>query len=478
MYNVYQIITSAASQWPDKVALYDEFGSLTFLDLKNAVEDLKLQLQQLGVKEGMGMGVMGRNSRSFIISVFAGLGCGATIIPISHQIKRGELDQIIKETRLHSIVDDKNGVTPLLPFQKDVESNNQIIRYSRTDIPDEQKIAAHVEQPAFIRFSSGTTGKAKGVIISHQAVLERIAAANKGLLLNEDDNVLWVLPMAFHFIVSIVLYINVGASIIICNDFLASSILSYANNYNATLLYASPMHIRLLASDVSGLVFKSLKKVISTSTAIPPSVCNLFQLRYGLPVSQAYGIIEVGLPIVNEAKSSTSPDAVGFALPDFQVEVFDEQLNTLPTLSEGQLAIKGPGLFSGYLNPPTLAAQVMQGGWFLTGDLAIKDSEGLITISGRKKSMINVSGNKVFPEEVEQVLESHPKIKLSRVYGGKHAFMGEIVLAEIVTKDNESIETEELITFCREKLSTYKVPQKIMFVPEIAITASGKKIRF
>jgi len=112
----------------------------------------------------------------------------------------------------------------------------------------------------------------------------------------------------------------------------------------------------------------------------------------------------------------------------------------------------------------------------MTGDLATKAEDGLITIRGREKSMINVSGNKVFPEEVEHVLNAHPSVKMSRVFGGKHPLLGEVVQAEIVP-EGEVPEVEELIGFCRERLSTYKVPQRIQWVEEIAFTATGKIVR-
>ena len=155
-----------------------------------------------------------------------------------------------------------------------------------------------------MRFTSGTTGKSKGVLISHQSVVERIEGANKGLALGPTDTVVWVLPMAYHFVVSIVLYIRFGTAIAIAKDFLARNIIDITNRHNGTLLYASPVQIRLLANDTGTTQMLTLKKVISTSAAISLDVCLAFKQRFNIDVSQAYGIIEIGLPMINFKKSA------------------------------------------------------------------------------------------------------------------------------------------------------------------------------
>ena len=146
----------------------------------------------------------------------------------------------------------------------------------------------------------------------------------------------------------------------------------------------------------------------------------------------------------------------------------------LPDDTIGKLAIQGPGMFDAYLSPPQLRSEILKKNWFLTGDLAIKNKQGLITICGREKSMINVSGNKVFPEEVEQVLNTHPFIFESKVCGKSHPLMGEIVQAKVVLHLAKDITQEQLLDYCRQKLSTYKVPQSIEFVEQLELTGSGK----
>ncbi len=471
---VYDALKDAAHKWPDSPAVYDEFGMLTFEQLYTETEVLKHKLLQLGVTKGMGIGVMSRNSRNFITGIFAVIGCGATAMPMSHQLKNAEIDDILAEAKLHAIMDDQHSALPINAEHIIIDMNIESYRFTFSSVPKEYVFAPHVENPAFIRFTSGTTGKSKGVIISNQSAIERVDAANKVLNLGVGNTVVWVLPMAYHFVVSILLYIRYGAAIAIAKDFLSKNIIDITNAHKGTLLYASPMQIRLLASDTSGEMMPSLKMVISTSAAISVDICKLFKQRFHIDVSQAYGIIEIGLPMINHIKSEEHPDAVGYALPDYSVEILDDQHMPLPAGSVGHLAIKGPGMFDAYLSPPTLRKDILKNGYFLTADFASKTPDGLVKVEGREKSMINVSGNKVFPEEVEGILETIPEIKLARISGTPHVLMGQIILAELVLHEGKTIDVEDVLTYCRKRLSTYKVPQRVKIVESLPMTGSGK----
>ena len=475
---VYNVLKDAAQKWPNLPAVYDEFGMLTFNELYSETEVLKHQLIQLGITKGMGVGMMAKNSRNFISGIFAIIGCGATVMPMSHQLKNAEIDDLLEEAQLHAILDDRSGTQPIANADINIPMNMDSFRFAFSNVDRSRPFAAHVSNPAFIRFTSGTTGKSKGVIISHQSAIERIDAANKALELGTKDVVVWVLPMAYHFVVSILLYIRFGTAIAIAKDFLSNNIIDITNQHGGTLLYASPMQIRLLSSNTDDMKMPTLKKVISTSASISIDICKAFKQRFGIDVSQAYGIIEIGLPMINFIKSAEHPDAVGYALPDYQVEILDNDNNPLPSGSVGHLAIKGPGMFDAYLTPPCLRKDVLKNGYFLTADYASKSADGLVKVAGREKSMINVSGNKVFPEEVEKVLETLEEIKLARISGTPHPLMGQIIQAELVLNDGASIDVEEVLTYCRKRLSTYKIPQRVTIVESLPITGSGKLQRY
>lgn len=469
--NIYHTLQNSATTWPDAIAIRDEEGSLTYSELLQHVNTLKEQLSAYGVIKNSGIALITKNNRYFIIGLYAGIACDAVVMPLAPQQQDNELHTAIAESRIHFILTDEERFTA---FGNSATKLNKDYTIARTDFSLTQRTVPFIDQVAFMRYTSGTTGQAKCVILSHQTVHERIEAANASLQLSHNDTVVWVLPMAYHFVVSIVLYIRYGASITICNSFLADDLIHTIQRDKGTFLYASPMHIRLLAAYTGETSLPSLRKVISTTTAVNPEHCRVFQQKYGLPVRQAFGIIEIGLPIINHEEAGKFPGAVGHALPAYNIGILDDQLNELPDNTMGLLAIQGPGMFDGYLSPPTTRAQVLQNNWFLTGDYATRNEEGLIEITGRKKSMISVSGNKVFAEEVEAAVNTFPGIIQSKAYAKKHILFGEVVAIDIVINNTSIFDEDALLQHCRKLLSGFKVPQYVTIVSAIEMTGSGK----
>ncbi len=472
--NVYQSLATGSAKWPNNIAVFDEYGSLTFAELHQQTEQLKNKLITHGIKSNQGIGLLIKNNRYFLIGLYAGIGCGAVVMPIATQQKTEEINKAITEAKLHYLLSDRIDLYADKKEALEINLFQQSVFISSAGKAPEEKTVDFIHHPAVMRFTSGTTGEAKCVVLSHKSVIERIEAANEGLKLNETDRVVWVLPMAYHFIVSIMLYVRYGVGIIICNDFLAESILENIRQHKGTLLYASPMHIRLLATHPKETSVTSLQRVISTTTSISSAICEAFKLKYKLPVIQAFGIIEIGLPIINIDRSEDHPEAVGYSLPSYEINILDESLNPLPSGEPGLLAIKGPGMFDGYLSPITLRDDVLKNGWFLTGDYATRSVDGLIEIKGRKKVVINVSGNKVFPTEVEEVINTYPGVVLSKVYGQPHALLGEVVVTDLILQNSSSFSEDEFIMHCRQLLSSFKVPHRMNIVDHIEMTTSGK----
>jgi acyl-coenzyme A synthetase/AMP-(fatty) acid ligase len=168
--------------------------------------------------------------------------------------------------------------------------------------------------------------------------------------------------------------------------------------------------------------------------------------------------------------------SVGRPLPGFEAKITDEDGNECQRGAIGELALRGPGMFDAYLKPFTPREEGTRGGWFFTGDYAVQDSQGYITVVGRKKSVIISAGSKVFPEEVERVLNAHPAVKLSRVFGRKHDLLGESVVAEVVLEE-DSFATEELFHYCRGKLSPAQMPVQVVVVNSVPTTMTGKILR-
>ena len=256
----------------------------------------------------------------------------------------------------------------------------------------------------------------------------------------------------------------------------ARKLLDAAIAHNATFLYVTPMHVRMLTVEPSGRALPpALKRVMSVSSRLHPQSARDFHARYGVPVAQGYGIIEVGLPIMNIEEAAEHPEAIGRPLPGFEAALLDETLKPVAEGETGHLALRGPGMFAGYLSPPRRRDEILRDGWFLTGDVAHRDSAGRIVLDGRTSSVIHVAGLKVFPEEVAAVLDQHPAVLRSRVTTRPHPQTGEVVHAEVQLRGSGPAATrEEILTFCRHRLSNYKVPTSLEMVAELNLTSSGK----
>ena len=348
------------------------------------------------------------------------------------------------------------------------------------DTPQEAEFRAL--DPCYLRFTSGTTNRRKGVVLGHAAVQARLDAANAALGIDGRDAILWLLPMAHHFVVSILLYLREGATILLPASMLARPMLRFATSEGATILYASPFHHRLLAGDAGTEPLPRLRLAISTAEALRADLAEAFARRFGRPLVQALGVIECGLPFLNLAAAVRKPEAIGRPLPGYEVWLRDEagrRIDACGPEHAGELCIRGPGLFDAYLAPWTPASAVLEPDGFRTGDQAFCDDEGDFHLVGRRTNRINVAGMKFFCEEVEAVLDSHPLVLQSRVEGRVHAQLGEIPVASVVPRDSRQPPGPDVLrAFCRQWLPAYKAPREIRVVDALPTTDTGKLLRW
>ncbi|MEP4808601.1 MAG: fatty acid--CoA ligase family protein, partial [Luteolibacter sp.] len=288
---------------------------------------------------------------------------------------------------------------------------------------------------------------------------------NGGLKLAAGDKVLWTLPMAHHFAVTIVLYLYHGVTTVLETSHRPDRLYEAARESGTHLLYGSPFHFAQLAQCKEAGPLPELRMAISTASALIGEVAKAFQERFHLPLTQALGIIEVGLPILNAERAGDLPEALGKPLAGYEAKV----------AGDGELLLKGPGMFDAYLIPWQRREEILQEGWFGTGDLAELLEDGTVVMRGRKKSVINVGGMKVFPEEIEAVLNAHPAVARSRVFPERHPSLGSFPCAEVILEEGaEMPKVREMRQHCMEKLASYKIPLQFSVVDSIALTASGK----
>lgn len=453
--------------------------SLSYGELRGLVEHCAASMRSSAAWPGSvarpRVGLSCPNGFAHVVLSLGVLQAGGVLVPIPGELALPERQRLADETGLHLVLSTEgqnwNGHENC---RVAVETEGLAFHLSEGVAAPQQLAFSEGElnalNPALIRFSSGTTGRSKGVVISHESLLARVRACNAGLGIGPCDRVIWMLPMAHHFAVSIVLYLLHGATTIIVDSHMGEDVFAELNRAEGTVLYAAPFHYASLAGYAAAHAVPSLRLAVSTASALPSPTAETFRAKFGITLTQGFGIIEAGLPILNIESAASKPTAIGRAQPGFELMIQhpDEQ-------GVGELLIRGPGMFDAYLQPWQERAKLLADGWFPTGDLARRDTEGDFHLAGRLKSLINVAGLKCFPEEIEQVLIQHPSVSEARVYALPHPEMGSVPAAEIVPTDAANPpKPVALSSFCKERLAQYKIPLRYQFVASIERTASGK----
>ncbi len=479
MFNLFEVFRQMAKRRPRQIALVDcdLQECMSYGELLEEVERFAQCLQRGKLRAGQCIGLHVPSGRNYILATYAAWKCGVCVVPIPMELSTLEKQLICASIAQHGMLTCATSTIFWQSWQR-----GDAIRLG----PLEMVLLKPAIRPpaglqdinaAFIRFSSGTTGDAKGVVLSHETILERIHAANEGLHIGPRDRVAWLLSMSYHFAASIVAYLSFGATVILPKRELnlGGAFIDAASRYEATLIYGSPLQYKLMAMDRGNRRLDTARIAISTASSLSRDTAESFYKRFGIALSQVYGLIEVGLPCMNLRFPYEHYDSVGQMLPAFELRLIDSGHGG--HLKEIQL--RGRGFLDAYYDPWQTRRQIMPDGWFHTGDLGEVNEDGCLFIRGRSKEVINVGGMKVFPREVEAVLQLHPAIKEVAVFGVRQMRSRESLWADVVihpevkTPPKES----ELRQFCAKQLAHYKVPERIALVPQLARTASGKVLR-
>lgn len=453
-----------------KTALVEGSRTVTYGFLAEAAARLARELAERGVRPLDRVAFICPDSIDYVLLSLAVLSLDAAIVPVAPGLMSDERAALPEQMDVHHILAESDSV----PAQAGSALRGGglsrafclVPRRATRAMPDGYAAI----RPAFIRFSSGTTGTSKGVVLSHETILERTEAADKGLCVTSGDTVGWVLSMSFHFVVTILLFLRRGATIVLCGDPMPGALIEALRQHPLTLLYASPIHYRLLtaASVLTPASFAALRLAVSTAVKLPVQIAQGFYERFGVRLAEAYGIIEVGLPFIGRPQEHAPEGFLGKPLPDYAVRL----------ASDGEVLLRGKGLFDAYFSPWQPRPECQSDGWFHTGDVGEFSEDGSLRLVGRRKAVINFSGMKIFPQEVEEVLNQHPAVAESLVYGEPHPEYGQLPCAKVVWREEVSpFDETALRVFCRSRLALHKTPQAFYRVTGLPKTASGKLCR-
>lgn len=455
----------------NRVAVIEGEQSVNYGQLFSSVDQVAASLKAEGVGPCDRVGILCADGIDYITVSLAVLSLSAVVVPISPEQSASEIDAILERISVHYLAAEKGAHegpgARTLPAAGFCTRTFSLAKRTVTQEPPEEYFSMN---PAFIRFTSGTTGASKGIVLSHESIIERTDAADRGLGITHADRVLWVLSMSFHFVVTILLFLRRGAAIVICGGQFPEALIDGIIRHEGTFIYASPFHYTVLARSalLQADALGNVRMAISTAMKLPAAVGVEFRQKFGFGLTEAYGIIEVGLPFINGSGDPALEGSVGRPLPDYEVSIRNADAE-----GAGEIFLRGKGMLDAYFSPWEGRDRVLDGGWFKTGDMGRVDSSGNLFILGRGAGVINFAGMKVFAEEVEAVINQHPGVEESLVYGVPHLQYGQLPVAKVVSRAGTA-DVGALRRFCYQRLSSYKVPKEFEFVSGLSRTASGK----
>jgi long-chain acyl-CoA synthetase len=490
--NMFDSLERAKSHLPKKEALVFKDTSTSYGDLYQRVYRLSAAFsQRFQLKRGDRVAIFLPNIPEFVISYYAIQRLGAMAVSLNVMLKRNEVDFILRDSGARLII-----TVPqfLQEVPDDLPLLEAVIVVGETDRQKCHKFSALLERStaevpianlesddgAAILYTSGTTGKPKGVLLTHSNLVFNANATNRHTRMTVDDRLLCFLPL-FHcfgqnFIMNTA--VNVGATLILHERFVPDEILQSVQTNRATIFLAVPaVYIRFLSQPDVEKNLQSIRYYFSAAATMPVEIARQWHERFGQYIYEGYGLTETSPFASYNHDVEYRYGSVGTALDGVEIKIVDEQGNTLPPGELGEIAIKGPNVMKGYFNRPEETAQAIRDGWFLSGDIGKLDQDGYVYLVDRAKDMVNVSGFKVWPREVEEILSGHPAVVESAVIGIPDPIAGEAVKAFVVKKAGAQVTEQEIIDFCRARIANYKAPRSVEFIEALPRNPSGKVLK-
>lgn len=506
--NLVEQIRQRAYEQPNQVALHFRGKDITYSQFEKLVGIFTFALQQLGVKKGDHIAVVLGNTPEFLISIYATMRIGAVAIPINPFYTKSEISYILEDSDAKFVIANDT-LLPLIEtdLQKEFpEIATYIICETKPDRQQEkvplsvsenktvffthllesttsslEPIEISQEDTAIILYTSGTTGRPKGAMLSHLNLYANARDVANYFLFTEADRVVATLPLFHVFGLTVVINAPLfkGSTILLAPRFNPSEIHELAREQEATVFAGVPTMLNFLNQYSNGNPkdFSSLRLVVSGGAPLPATVLHNFEGKFGIQVSEGYGLSEASpVTCFNPLSRERKVGSIGMSIPNVKNKVVDNNGVEVPLGEVGELIVHGPNVMKGYYKMPKETSETIRDGWLYTGDLAKKDEEDYFYIVDRKKDLIIVGGFNVYPREVEEVLYLHPNVVEAAVVGAHDPDFGEIVYAYVVLRDKEA-PIEELQHFCAERLARYKLPEIIEVMDELPKNSTGKILR-
>jgi malonyl-CoA/methylmalonyl-CoA synthetase len=465
-------------QTPDKRCVVFESQTYSYADIRTMAAAWAGELRARGLQRGERVALFLDNGPKFISAYLGAQWAGGTVVLINTAYRQTELRHILRDAAPRFVVTDAQREHEIKNLEFKIE-NLEFPLAAPPDFPLSIVNSQFCDEVAIIAYTSGTTGKAKGAMLTHRNLAANVASVTEAWGWTSDDHLLLVLPL-FHLHglgVGFHGTIWAGASCELHPHFEVKTVYNRLLSGEPTMFFGVPTMYGRLLNEAAKRDQKppNLRLYVSGSAALSADTMLAFERVFGQRILERYGMTETVMNTTNPLHGERRPGTVGQPFPRQEARVVHVRTRQpLPADEDGEIEVRGAHVFAGYLNQPEASAECFTpDGWFKTGDLGRVSADGYFTITGRAKELIISGGFNIYPREVEEVLAMHPSIAEVAVVGRPDPDFGESVTAVVVSHD-ATLNVDDLITYCKNNLASYKKPRHIIFANSLPRNALGK----
>ncbi len=497
--NFYALIQKQAKERGKKVALFDGEEKIRYRDILYRADKLAATMADRGIGRGDKVALFLRNSPEFIYAVFAISKLGAIVVPVNTFLKGEELSYILEDSGSRLLIASMIHEKVIRSSQADTLClltiwEGEMAHTDTRNIPFVEAISTTLEvgavssgldDTAVIVYTSGTTGKPKGAMLSYRNLLSNAESGRQAIDVRAKDRSVVFLPMfhSFTFTIAVMLFLYVGGSIVIIRSLQPfSNIFKQVLTKRVTIFLGIPdVYTALARAKLPWyfMWFNRLRVFISGAAALQPKTLDAIAKKFKKTVLlEGYGLSEASPVVSVNRREKQKPGSVGPALAGYEIKIVDAQMQEVPRGTVGDIITRGDNIMQGYLGRPEATAETIIGGWLLTGDMGYMDEEDFLFIVDRKKDLIISKGINIYPRELEEVIDRFAGIKASAVIGIADEKSGEIPVAYIELEEgHEAIDESVLRRHLREHLANYKIPRQIHTIDTLPKNATGKVLK-
>mgnify|MGYP001161695419 CR=1 FL=1 len=497
------VLADSAARHPDHPCLVVGEEEVSYADLWQRARRYATVLGETGVAAGDRVALLIGNDPEFPAAYFGALALGAVVVPVNALLTTGEIEYVLRDAACAALVCAGEFLDRGRPAAEAAGTRLLTVRAAGAEAPGELRLDARAERAtplerhvprapedvAVVLYTSGTTGRPKGAMLTQLNVTMNVQVGmHAPFAFTAGDVLLGCLPLFHTFgqICGMATCFLAGGTMVLMKRFEAAEALRLMTERGCTVLMGVPtIFVTLLEAAARDPRRPPLDRAFSGGSALPVTVLEEFQKVFGCPIYEGYGLTETS-PVVayNQRAWPSRPGTVGKPIRGVEAEIaradVTERVELLPPGVVGEIVIRGHNVMAGYLNRPEATAEAIVDGWFRSGDLGVKDEDGYLTIVDRKKDMIVRGGYNVYPREVEEVLMRHPAVAQVAVLGVPDDRLGEEVCAVVLPKPGDRPSAElgaELVAWSRERLAAYKYPRRVEFVDSLPLGPSGKVLK-